>query len=145
VKTTWVTIAIFEEEEAGKSFEAWLKEQRIDARTYFDKALQRFLFLCPPRATYRVQVRDKIHKMTQELLTHESPPPLQKALHCPECGSIRVNYPQMTRKFLLPTLFLHLGIIFRIIKHQAYCEACHYMWSLPEHPKPAVQQPAPNH
>jgi hypothetical protein len=43
-----------------------------------------------------------------------------------------VQYPQMTRKFFLPTLLLHLGIIFRIIDHEAYCEHCHFLWRLPK-------------
>jgi hypothetical protein len=37
----------------------------------------------------------------------------------------------MTRKFFLPTLALHLGIIFRIIEHECYCEHCHCTWNLP--------------
>jgi hypothetical protein len=36
----------------------------------------------------------------------------------------------MTRKFLLPTVALHLGIIFRIIAHESYCENCHMTWNL---------------
>lgn len=130
MKTTWTTVALFDQLAAGKTLEGLLKENRIDARTDNDKVLQILLFLCPPQATYRVQVRDKIYKMTLELLKHTAPSVLQQAIHCPDCGSLRVNYPQMTRKFLLPTIFLHLGIIFRFIKHQAYCEHCHCLWTL---------------
>lgn len=122
---------MFEDEASGKTLENFLKEKRLDARTYNDKVLQLFLFLCPPQATYRVQVRDKGQKLALELLKKNPPAILQVALHCPECGSLRISYPQMTRKFLLPTLFLHLGIIFRVIRHQAYCEDCHCVWSLP--------------
>jgi len=43
----------------------------------------------------------------------------------------------MTRRFLLPTLLLHLGIIFRVIVHQAYCENCHWLWSLSKKRVPA--------
>jgi hypothetical protein len=65
-------------------------------------------------------------------LSEASPPAvLTKALHCPACGSLRVNYPQMTRRFILPTILLHLGIIFRVIEHECYCEHCHHMWNLP--------------
>ena len=27
-------------------------------------------------------------------------------------------------------LIVHLGIIFRVIAHEAYCESCHWLWSL---------------
>jgi hypothetical protein len=53
-----------------------------------------------------------------------------------------VQYPQMTRKFLFPTLLLHLGIIFRFITHEAYCENCHWLWGLP---KGQVSAPANVH
>ena len=38
----------------------------------------------------------------------------------------------MTRKFILPTIMLHLGIILRLVGHECYCEHCHAMWNLPE-------------
>ena len=52
----------------------------------------------------------------------------------------------MTRKFILPTILLHLGIIFRVIDHEYYCEHCHYFWNLPTEkaapdPKPLGQFP----
>jgi hypothetical protein len=37
----------------------------------------------------------------------------------------------MTRRFILPTILLHAGIIFRIVDHECYCEHCHHMWYLP--------------
>ena len=113
MKTTWITVALFDDFVAAKTLEAFFKENKIDARTFNDKLLQVFLFLCPPQATFRVQVRHPIYKMTLDLLNSHPPAILLKAIHCPECGSLRISYPQMTRKFLWPTLFLHLGIIFR--------------------------------
>jgi hypothetical protein len=45
---------------------------------------------------------------------------------------VRISYPQMTRKFVTPTIMLHLGILLRVLEHQCYCEDCHCMWSLPD-------------
>jgi hypothetical protein len=52
----------------------------------------------------------------------------------------------MTRKFLLPTVLLHLGIIFRVINHECDCEHCHFTWNLPGEsvraaPRPVSQFP----
>jgi len=99
--------------------------------------------LRPPRVTYRVQVRGNAFRAATELL-HNAPEAaliLERALHCPSCGSLRVNFPQMTRKFIMPTILLHLGIIFRVIHHEAYCEGCHNVWNLPESEKQGVLQP----
>jgi hypothetical protein len=82
--------------------------------------------------TYRVQVRESQFEGVTELLRSKAPEVLDRALHCPSCGSLRINYPQMTRRFILPTILLHLGIIFRIIGHECYCEHCQAMWVLPE-------------
>ncbi|HEV2320542.1 MAG TPA: hypothetical protein VGV18_12375, partial [Verrucomicrobiae bacterium] len=71
------------------------------------------------------------------------PPILEKAIHCLSCGSLRVNYPQMTRRFFLPTVLLHLGIIFRVIGHECYCENCHMTWNLATGITTSVGAPKP--
>jgi|SRR5579859_30645 len=137
----WANIAIFENAGDGQMLETDLKNKGFETRTYIDKLLQSFLFLCPPHATVRVQVRGNDFKNVAYFLDHEPATSiiLKRAIRCPSCGSLRVQYPQMTRRFLLPTLLLHLGIIFRVIVHQAYCENCHWLWSIP---KKQVSAPA---
>ena len=128
----WVNVAIFTDANDSQMLEMDLKDKGFETRTYNDKLLQRSLFLCPPHATIRVQVRGNDFKNVTYVLDNEPTTSvlLQRAIRCPSCGSLRVQYPQMTRKFLLPTLLLHLGIIFRVIVHEAYCENCHWLWSL---------------
>jgi hypothetical protein len=130
----WVNVAIFENVSDAQILGMDLKNKGFETRTYNDKLLQCFLFLCPPHATIRVQVRGTDFKNVTCFLDHEPAPSdlLQRAIRCPSCGSLRVQYPQMTRRFLLPTVLLHLGIIFRVIAHEAYCESCHWLWSLPK-------------
>jgi hypothetical protein len=142
-KQPWVTVAIFENVNDGRRVETALKDKGFEARTYNDKLLQLFLFLCPPHATFRVQVWESDFKNAADFLDREKPVDLEKAIHCPSCGSLRVQYPQMTRKFFLPTLVLHLGIIFRLIEHEAYCENCHCLWNLPKNGSPARVRRAP--
>lgn len=144
----WLDVAVFEGLDAGKVLEAFLKDKGLESRTYDDKLFRYFLFLRPPRVTYRVQVRERQFDGVTELLRSKAPEVLDRALHCPSCGSLRINYPQMTRKFILPTVLLHLGIIFRIIEHECYCEHCHATWLLPTQDDPAhkpdpASSPAP--
>ncbi len=127
---SWVDMAVFENVDDGHALETFFKNHRLDARTYDDKWFRYFLFLRPPHMTYRVQVRANTFPAATELLEREAPAVLEKALHCPSCRSLQVNYPQMTRKFITPTVILHLGIIFRVIDHTCYCEHCHEMWDL---------------
>jgi len=138
-KQPWGNVAIFENLSDGLLLEMDLRNKGFEARTYNDRLLQYFLFLCPPHATVRVQVRGNDFKNATYFLDQAPATStlLRKAIRCPSCGSLRVQYPQMTRKFLLPTLLLHLGIIFRVIVHEAYCESCHWLWSLPKKRVPA--------
>ena len=139
----WVSVAAFEQVKDGRILETFFRDRDIDARTYNDKLLQLFLFLCPPHVTYRVQVRkDQFDKATHAM-DDGHPPILEKAIHCPSCGSLRVNYPQMTRRFFLPTVLLHLGIIFRVIEHECYCENCHLTWNLSKDAASRMRAPRP--
>ena len=56
---------------------------------------------------------------------------LRRAMECPFCASFDVKYPKLTRKFFLPTMLFQLGIILRIVGHEAHCENCHLFWQLP--------------
>jgi hypothetical protein len=133
----WTNVALFENDADCRTMEEFLKEEGFEARTYNDRLLQLLLFLCPPRLTYRLQVRADELKVVQHL-TETSPPVLMaKAVHCPVCKSLEVDYPQMTRQFFVPTLLLHLGIIFRIIEHECFCEHCHCIWNLPKKNAPS--------
>ncbi len=137
---------MFEDVSAGKAAETVLAGKGFEARTYDDKIFRYFLFLRPPRVTYRVQVRQNDVQSACEFLDTCASEALGKAIRCPSCGSLSVSYPQMTRKFILPTILLHLGIIFRVIEHECYCEHCHFIWSLPDgkvRPAPKAILPFP--
>jgi hypothetical protein len=126
----WLDLAVFEDLDAGRKLESFLTSEGFRARTYDDKIFRYFLSLRPPRVTYRVQVPADEFQSAGDVLAGGTPAALQRALRCPSCASLRVSYPQMTRKFMLPTILLHLGIIFRVIEHECYCEHCHFIWEL---------------
>lgn len=129
---SWADVAVFENADDGRRLEGFFRDKGLESRTYDDKMFRYFLFLRPPRITYRVQVRQNHLADAGEVLKANAPAIMEKALHCPSCGSFQVSYPQMTRKFFTPTVMLHLGIIFRIIEHECYCERCHFIWNLPQ-------------
>ncbi len=143
-KHPWENLAVLEHKRDAIAMQAFFQQHGFDARAYNDRLLQYALFLCPPRATWRMQVRkDSIKPAINFIANHpEGALILKRAVHCPSCGSLTVNYPQMTRKFFTPTIVLHLGIIFRIIEHEAYCEHCHFTWHLFSRRHPAREHKA---
>lgn len=131
----WVNVAIFKHESEAWALAERLHEQGFESRSRDDHKVQMFWFFAPPRATYRVQVNAKDAAAAQEFVETDfsAKPLIKQAIHCPECKSIRIEYPQMTRRFITPTILLDLAILFRIIDHQAYCQECHYTWRLRRH------------
>src|SRR5438067_866551 len=100
----WTDVAVFQDLNTGKSVETLLTNQLLTARTYDDRFFRRFLFLRPPRMTYRVQVHPQDLARALDYLRAAAPNALREAIHCPDCGSLRISYPQMTRKFVTPTV-----------------------------------------
>lgn len=54
---------------------------------------------------------------------------LDQAVCCPECGSPDVDYPQVTRKFMMPTLHMFLFKL-HLEEKMFYCNTCHHTWPL---------------
>src|SRR5262245_53508754 len=103
---SWTDVAVFEDLNAARLVESFLTNQGIHARIYDDKFFRRFLFLRPPRVTFRIQVAAKDHERAKHFLRTAAAEALKAAIHCPDCGSMRISYPQMTRKFVMPTILL---------------------------------------
>lgn len=138
----WADVAVFYDLSSGQALESFFEGKGLQARTYDDWVFRWFLFLRPPRVTFRVQVRKSNFKDADAFLEVGRPEALQLAIRCPSCNSLRIEYPQMTRKFILPTVLLHLGIIFRVIEHECYCNHCHFIWNLPKEDPAHATKPA---
>ncbi len=65
---------------------------------------------------------------------------LPKPIRCPECHSLRVDYPQFTRKSLLTNLAMGLVAQLGFLEKYYYCEDCHFMWVKPG-AKPPHERP----
>lgn len=143
-KRSWVNLAVFEQEGEAQELEKYLQEKKFEARTFDDKFMRMLLFLRPPQRVFGVQVREGDYKTVSYLVKQEPDAEkyLKDSLHCPSCGALCIQYPQMTRRFVLPTVLLHAGILLRIIDHEAYCQSCHFIWHLTGHPVPEPQPAA---
>jgi len=127
-----VTVATFNAELPAKAVLNRLNQSGIEAHIIDEKNMQRFWFFTKPYARIHVKVAkddlDRAGDILNRLDKEENL--LKDAIRCPQCGSSRVEYPQMTRYFVLPTLFVQLGHILRIIPMQFYCRSCHHTWRL---------------
>ena len=106
----------------GDGVEAWVQDER---------RLQRYWFAASPQAGVHVRVPEDMLAVAQQRLQIDLNAAwvLQRAVHCPECQSCRVDYPAMTRKNALPTLVALVAVALRLTRHECYCENCHFRWT----------------
>ena len=125
-----VTVATFNKPEPAEAVAERLDNAGIPPELVDEEKLQRYwLLTIQPLANVRLKVPKEQFTRSMQLL-HEWDAKegiLSHAIRCPECGSSRIEYPQFTRKFILPamlSIFCRLGII----KPEFFCEDCQYTW-----------------
>lgn len=124
-----VTIATYNEPAKAKSLKEKLIAAGVKADVNNEANLQTFAFMSKPQANVKVKVEEHDFERAQALLVEwEAADPEIGAMHCPQCNSPRIEYPQLTRKFLTPAL---AGILFalKIFPKEFYCQNCQFTWT----------------
>ncbi len=129
-----VTIATFHEPAKAKRLRDRFQQSGLKADIHNEGHLQAVAFMSKPQANVKVKVEEQDFERAQALLVEwEAADPEIGALRCPQCNSPRIEYPQLTRKFLTPAL---AGILFalKIFPKEFYCQDCHFTWTNEEAP-----------
>lgn len=131
VSTAWINVASFDAPDEAIGLSHVLRDEGIDARVQDERTLQKgWFFTRPSRAGVHVCVPEPSFAFAQNYM-EMSPLAarfLRRAANCPSCHSARVQFPQMTRKNVLPTVVAQALVLLGVMKHEYYCEACHYTW-----------------
>ena len=122
-------VATFNELEPAQALREQFIRAGIQASIHDESKLERFWFMSEPLAAIHVEVSQPDFLKARRLMQdwEHTSQALKVAVRCPECGSSRVEFPQITRKFLMPvveTVFMAMHLIPR----EYYCEDCHYTW-----------------
>ncbi len=126
-----VTIATFNEPAKAKHLKEQLLQKGVKADLHNEAQLQAVAFMSKPQANAKVMVHEEDFDAANALMVEweTSDPEIgASAIRCPQCQSPRVEYPQMSRKFLTPGL---VSILFalKILEKEFYCQDCHFTWS----------------
>src|SRR5437660_11807662 len=124
-----VTIATIDEATKAKHLKQRFQENGVHADVMTEGQFQRMTSGAKAQANAKVLIEEGDFDKAQQLLLEweKSDPEVGAAMKCPQCGSPRIQYPQMTRKFLTPALVGFLCAI-NVIPKEFYCEDCHYTW-----------------
>jgi transposase-like protein len=126
-----VTIATFNDAAKAKSLKQRFQQAGLQTDIHNESHLQQVAFMSRPRANVKLMVDDKDFERAQSLMRdwEASDPDVSAAIiRCPQCGSSRIEYPQLTRKFITPGMASVLFAL-RIFPKEFYCEDCHFTWS----------------
>src|SRR5881628_1188534 len=101
-----VLLATFNELEPARRLQARLQQVGIQSTVCDESKRQRFWFMSEPRAAIHVEVVQCDFAKAGDLLHqwHRADDALKDAVRCPACHSSRVEFPQLTRKFVTPSL-----------------------------------------
>jgi hypothetical protein len=126
-----VTIATFNEPAKAKNLKRRFQQAGLHADIHNEAPLQQVAFMSRPQANAKVMVEDADFERAQRLMVEweaSDPDIAAAAIRCPQCGSSRIEYPQMTRKFMTPAVVALLCAL-KIIPKEFYCEDCHFTWT----------------
>ena len=125
-----VTIATYNEPAKAKSLKEKFTSAGVKADINNEANLQTYAFMSKPQANVKVKVAEEDFERAQGLMVEwEAADPSIGAIHCPQCNSPRIEYPQLTRKFLTPAL---AGILFalKVFPKEFYCRDCQFTWTI---------------
>jgi hypothetical protein len=96
-----VTIATYNEPAKAKRLKEKFQQAGVKADLHNEANLQTYAFMSKPQANAKVMVTEDDFGRAQALMVEwEAADPDIGALRCPQCNSPRIEYPQLTRKFL---------------------------------------------
>ncbi len=131
-----IPVATFNELPPAQSLLERFERADIHAFIRNESLLERLWFMSEPLAAVHVDVPQPDYLHARQLLAvWEAGDALNEMVRCPECGSSRVEFPQITRKFLMPVVQV-VFMSLHLIPRQYYCEDCHFTW-----PKEKVVEP----
>jgi len=124
-----VTVATFNEPSKAEPLKQQLENEGIYAEIHDESKYEWFWFVSKPVAGIRLKVHKKNFERARQRVREldTSTGLLRDAVKCPQCGSSRIEYPQFTRKFIMPNL-VGLASLLGIIDKQFYCQECEHTW-----------------
>jgi hypothetical protein len=125
-----IPIALFCDSAGAQPIQRRLAQAGIAAEIHDELRLEKLWFVSKPDCGTRLEVpADQFERAEQMLVAWDAAEDaLHDAIHCPECKSLRVDYPQFTRKSLLTNVAMGVAANVGLVEKEYYCEDCHFTW-----------------
>jgi len=125
-----IPVALFSSSAKAEPLKQRLTQAAIQAEVHEELGLEKLWFVSKNSAGARLEApANQFERACQLLLDWDTAEDaLRDAIRCPECRSLRVDYPQFTRKSFIPNLLTGLSAKLGLFEKEFYCEDCHYTW-----------------
>src|ERR1044071_9116999 len=125
-----IPIALFSDRSKAEPIQQRLSGAGIAAEIHDELRLEKLWFVGKKDAGSRLEVpADQFERGKGLLLEWDASEGLMReAIRCPECRSLRVDYPQFAHNSLLTNLALGLMTEVGLVEKDYYCQDCHYTW-----------------
>lgn len=125
-----ISVALFNDRSKAEPIQRRLREAGIPAEIHEELRHQKLWMARRADCGVRLEVPANQFERAEDMLTDwdARDSALRDAIHCPECGSLRVDYPQFTRKSLLTNLAMGIAANLGVVEKDYYCEECHFTW-----------------
>lgn len=102
----------------------------VPATLHDELVLERLWFVSRRQTGVRVEVPARDFERAEQLLLDwdAAEGALQQAIRCPECKSLRVDFPQYAHHSLMTNLAMGLTSWLGLIEKDYYCEDCQFTW-----------------
>ncbi len=125
-----IAVALYRDPSKAQALQRRLIEAGFDATLNDKPQLRTLWFVSREKDDVRVEVPCEQFARAENCLVDWSAAegPLDGAIRCPECRSLRVQYPQYAQNSLLTNLAMGLLAELRALEKHYYCEDCHFAW-----------------
>src|SRR5262245_45879496 len=125
---TRIPVALFNDRAKAEPVQKRLVESGVQAEIHDELRLEKLWSVSKPTTGVRIEVPANQFERTEQLLLDwdMAEGALSEAIRCPECKSLRVDYPQFTRKSMLTNLAMGLAAEAGLVDKEYYCEDCHF-------------------
>lgn len=137
-----IPVALFNDRAEAEPVQQRLLQAGVLAEIHDELRLEKLWFVPKRDAGARVEVSVRQFERAEQLLLDWDAAEglMHEAIRCPECGSLRVDYPQFARNSLLTNLAVGLMTEVGLVERDYYCEDCHFTWpkgeTRPSKPRP---------
>lgn len=125
-----IPVVLFSQRSKAEPLQQRLAQEGLNANINDGPKLTKLWFVSRHAAGVRVEVPAcHFERATRLLLDWDAAEgALRQAIRCPECKSLRVDYPQYAKHSLLTNLAMGLLAELGVVEKDYYCEDCHLSW-----------------